>query len=226
MNDADLLVRMNGIRKAFPRRGLEEAALRGVSLEVRRGEYVCVSGPSGSGKSTLLSIIGFLDDPSSGEYTFRGRDTRGLSDEEKGRLRNRELGIVFQNFNLVSSLTVAENVELPLVYRGMRAVERKRLTTKQLAAMNLSGHRDQYPDELSGGEQQRVAVARALVGGPTLVLADEPTGNLDQENGDAIMGLLAEANRAGATILLVTHDPRFANVATRTIHLKDGAVEA
>ena len=217
---------MDGIWKVFPRRGIAEAALRGVSLEIRRAEYVCISGPSGSGKSTLLSIIGLLDEPSSGEYAFRGRHVGGLSDEEKGRVRNRDFGIVFQNSNLVSSLTVAENVELPLVYRGMRAVERKRLVTKRLAAMDLGRHRDHYPDELSGGEQQRVAVARAVIGEPALVLADEPTGNLDQENGDAIMGLLAETNRAGATILLVTHDPRFVSAATRNINLKDGAVQA
>ena len=193
MNEAAVLVHMDGIWKVFPRRGIAEAALRGVSLEIRRAEYVCISGPSGSGKSTLLSIIGLLDEPSSGEYAFRGRHVGGLSDEEKGRVRNRDFGIVFQNSNLVSSLTVAENVELPLVYRG---------------------------------EQQRVAVARAVIGEPALVLADEPTGNLDQENGDAIMGLLAETNRAGATILLVTHDPRFVSAATRNINLKDGAVQA
>ena len=214
------------IRKAFPRRGIEEAALRGVSLELRRAEYVCISGPSGSGKSTLLSIIAMLDLPTSGEYRFRGRLVDDISDEGKARLRNREFGLVLQKFNLVSSLTVAENVALPLMYRGMRATECKRLVAKRLEALNLAGHRDHYPDELSGGQQQRVAVARALVGEPTLLLADEPTGNLDQENGAAIMGLLAQANALGATILLVTHDPRFVTAATRTVNLKDGAIQA
>jgi putative ABC transport system ATP-binding protein len=220
------LVELAGVRKVYRHRGLEEPALRSVSLTVAAGEYVCVEGPSGAGKSTLLAIVGLLDTPTAGEYRLGGRRVDTLPADERSVLRNREIGLVFQNFNLIGTLTARENVELPLAYRGMRASERRFRVKEILEQLDLAAHADRYPEELSGGEQQRVAVARALVGRPPLILADEPTGNLDGPNGAAIMRILAELNQAGSTVVLVTHDPRFAIEASRTVHLADGMLAA
>jgi putative ABC transport system ATP-binding protein len=218
------LVQLSDVHKSYNRRGLNEEALRGVSLAVEDGEYVCVAGPSGSGKSTLLSILAFLDQPTSGTYRFRGRDISEVGLDEQATLRNREIGLVFQNFNLISTLSVAENIELPLIYRGMRSGERRLRVAERLEQFDLNRRADHFPEELSGGEQQRVAVARALVGRPSLILADEPTGNLDQRNGETIMDILSVLNSLGSTIVLVTHDVRFIIKATRTISLTDGTV--
>ena len=218
------LIRMDTINKVFYTDEVETHALSGIQLEVRKGEYVAIAGPSGSGKSTLLSIIGLLDSPSEGEYWLNGSQVANLNINERSRIRNREIGFIFQNFNLIGDLTVYENVELPLTYRGMSGAERKKRVLDALERVGMSHRLKHYPSQLSGGQQQRVAVARALGGSPSIMLADEPTGNLDSRNAENIMELLRELHREGSTICMVTHDPRFARHAERTIHLFDGRV--
>jgi putative ABC transport system ATP-binding protein len=218
------LMSLQAVKKIFLTEEMETHALANVHLDIRPGEFVSVSGPSGCGKSTLLSIIGLLDSPSDGEYLLNGNPVAKLSLAERTRVRNREIGFIFQNFNLIGDLTVFENVELPLTYRGLAAGERKQRVQEALEKVGMAHRMKHYPSQLSGGQQQRVAVARALVGRPLILLADEPTGNLDSTNGEAVMGLLEELHRDGATICMVTHDPRYARQADRTVHLFDGQV--
>ncbi|MEW5982197.1 MAG: ABC transporter ATP-binding protein [Acidobacteriota bacterium] len=218
------LIKLDGVTKAFFTDEVETHALAGVSLDIMKGEYVAVAGPSGCGKSTLLSILGLLDTPTAGEYMLNGNMVANLGLSERARIRNREVGFIFQSFNLIGDLTVFENVELPLTYRGMPSSERKSRVTKALERVGMAHRAKHVPSQLSGGQQQRVAVARALVGEPAILLADEPTGNLDSRNGEAVMDLLDELHRSGSTICMVTHDPRFARHADRTIHLFDGKV--
>jgi putative ABC transport system ATP-binding protein len=218
------LIHLEGLTKVFYTDEVETHALSGIHLTIANGEYVAIAGPSGCGKSTLLSILGLLDSPTEGRYDLNGRPVQALGFAERARIRNREIGFIFQSFNLIGDLTVYENVELPLTYRGTRAAERRERVQHALERVGM-GHRAKHlPSQLSGGQQQRVAVARALVGEPSILLADEPTGNLDSRNGEAVMGLLRELHRAGATICMVTHDPRFARHAERTVHLFDGRV--
>ncbi len=203
---------------------METHALSGIHLDIQKGEYVAISGPSGCGKSTLLSILGLLDSPTGGTYVLNTRPVQNLDLSERARIRNREIGFIFQSFNLIGDLTVYENVELPLTYRGMPAAERKTRVTEALEKVGM-GHRAKHlPSQLSGGQQQRVAVARAVAGSPSILLADEPTGNLDSKNGEAVMELLRELHRGGATICMVTHDPRYAQHADRIVHLFDGLI--
>ena len=218
------LIHLEGLTKVFTTDEVETHALSGIHLYIKRGEYVAIAGPSGCGKSTLLSIIGLLDSPSSGSYILNGQPVQSLDFTQRARIRNREIGFIFQSFNLIGDLTVYENVELPLTYRGMPAAERRERVTKALERVGMGHRAKHYPSQLSGGQQQRVAVARALVGQPAVLLADEPTGNLDSKNGDAVMELLRELHRAGSTICMVTHDPRFARHADRAIHLFDGRI--
>jgi putative ABC transport system ATP-binding protein len=218
------LIRLDGVSKIFYTDELETHALNSVQLEIRRGEYIAIAGPSGCGKTTLLSLLGLLDSPSRGTYSLDGRDVSNLSAAERARVRNREIGFIFQAFNLIGDLTVHENVELPLTYRGMSSAERKERVTEALERVGMSHRARHYPSQLSGGQQQRVAVARAIVGRPLILLADEPTGNLDSRNGEAVMDLLKELHDDGATICMVTHDPRYARHAGRAIHLFDGEV--
>ncbi len=220
----DSLIHLENVTKVFTTDEVETHALAGVQLSIARGEYVAIAGPSGCGKSTLLSILGLLDSPSGGTYLLKQRPIQDIKARERARIRNREIGFIFQSFNLIGDLTVYENVELPLTYRGMSRGERKRRVTEALEKVAMSHRAKHYPSQLSGGQQQRVAVARALVGEPSILLADEPTGNLDSKNGDAVMELMADLHRAGATICMVTHDPRFARHADRTIHLFDGQI--
>jgi putative ABC transport system ATP-binding protein len=225
MNGADgPLIKLDGVTKIFFTEEVETHALAGVQMEIRKGEYLSIAGPSGCGKSTLLSILGLLDTPTEGTYVLNGRPVANLSLAERARIRNREVGFIFQSFNLIGDLTVFENVELPLTYRGMKATERKSRVTAALERVGMAHRARHLPSQLSGGQQQRVAVARALVGDPAILLADEPTGNLDSRNGEAVMELLTELHRGGATICMVTHDPRFARHADRTVHLFDGRV--
>jgi len=224
MTEAQPLITLDGVSKIFLTDEVETHALSGVHLEIREGEYVAIAGPSGCGKSTLLAIPGLLDTPSEGRYLLHGKPVTELTAAERARVRNREIGFIFQSFNLIGDLTVYENVELPLVYRGMPASERKQRVAEALERVAMAHRTKHYPSQLSGGQQQRVAVARALVGKPAILLADEPTGNLDSQNGEAVMGLLRELHRDGATICMVTHDTRFARHAERTVHLFDGRV--
>ena len=218
------LIKLEGVTKVFLTDEVETHALAGVHLEIFKGEYVSIAGPSGCGKSTLLSILGLLDTPTDGTYLLNGRPVQGLSLPERARIRNREIGFIFQSFNLIGDLTVYENVELPLTYRGMGAGERKQRVLDALEKVGM-GHRAKHlPSQLSGGQQQRVAVARALAGHPAVLLADEPTGNLDSKNGESVMQLLRELHKQGSTIVMVTHDPRFARNADRTVHIFDGRV--
>jgi len=218
------LIKLEGVTKVFYTDEVETHALSGIHLEIRRGEYVAIAGPSGCGKTTLLSILGLLDSPTEGVYLLNGRPVSGLSASERARIRNREIGFIFQAFNLIGDLTVYENVELPLTYRGMPASERKRRVEEALERVGMAHRIRHYPSQLSGGQQQRVAVARAIAGDPLILLADEPTGNLDSKNGEAVMELLRELHQGGATICMVTHDPRYAEHAERTIHLFDGRI--
>jgi putative ABC transport system ATP-binding protein len=218
------LIHLEGVTKVFVTDEVETHALSGIHMSIRDGEYVSIAGPSGCGKSTLLSILGLLDSPTHGHYTLNGNPVSNLSLQDRARVRNREIGFIFQAFNLIGDLTVYENVELPLTYRGMGAAERKQLVHEALEKVGIAHRTKHYPSQLSGGQQQRVAVARALVGHPSILLADEPTGNLDSKNGEAVMELMRNLNRGGATICMVTHDPRFARHADRTIHLFDGRV--
>ena len=198
--------------------------MSGIHLDILKGEYISIAGPSGCGKSTLLAILGLLDSPSDGSYTLNSQPVQGLKMAERARIRNREIGFIFQAFNLIGDLTVYENVELPLTYRGMPSAERKKRVHEALERVGMSHRVKHYPSQLSGGQQQRVAVARALGGDPSILLADEPTGNLDSANGEQVMDLLRELHRAGSTICIVTHDPRYARYADRSIHLFDGRV--
>ena len=218
------LIHMAGVTKVFLTEEVETHALSGISLDIAKGEYVSIAGPSGCGKTTLLSILGLLDSPTSGEHVLNGVPVADLSASRRAEIRNREIGFIFQAFNLIGDLTVAENVELPLTYRGMPAAERKQRVTEALQKVGMEHRTKHYPSQLSGGQQQRVAVARAIAGGPSVLLADEPTGNLDSANGGQVMDLLADLHRQGSTIVMVTHDPRYAEYADRTIHLFDGKV--
>jgi len=220
----DNVIHLEGVKKVFLTDEVETHALAGIDLEMHRGEYISISGPSGCGKSTLLSILGLLDSPSEGAYMLNGKPVQDLSMSERARVRNREIGFIFQAFNLIGDLTVYENVELPLTYRGMPSAERKKRVQESLDKVGMAHRMKHYPSQLSGGQQQRVAVARALCGQPAILLADEPTGNLDSRNGEAVMDLLRELHREGATICMVTHDPRYARYAERTVHLFDGKV--
>jgi putative ABC transport system ATP-binding protein len=218
------LIKLEAVKKVFYTDEVETHALDNVNVEIHKGDYIAIAGPSGCGKSTLLSILGLLDTPTDGRYSLHGNSVTNLKPSQRARVRNREIGFIFQSFNLIGDLTVYENVELPLTYRGMRAAERKKRSMDALERVGM-GHRAKHlPSQLSGGQQQRVAVARAVVGEPSIVLADEPTGNLDSKNGEAVMELLSELHRAGATICMVTHDARYASHAKRTIHLFDGRV--
>ena len=218
------LIQLESVSKVFYTEELETHALANIHLEIRSGEYVSIAGPSGCGKSTLLSLLGLLDTPTEGSYLLHDRAVQTLNLNERARIRNREIGFIFQSFNLIGDLTVAENVELPLTYRGMRAAERKTRVNDALEKVGMAHRAKHLPSQLSGGQQQRVAVARALVGKPSILLADEPTGNLDSRNGEAVMGLLRDLHREGATICMVTHDERYASHAERSIHLFDGQV--
>ncbi len=224
MNAADPLIHLDGVTKVFVTDEVETHALSGIHIDIQRGEYVSISGPSGCGKSTLLAILGLLDSPSSGTYILNGKPVQSLKLSERARIRNREIGFIFQAFNLIGDLNVYENVELPLTYRGMGSADRKRKVHEALERVGMSHRIKHYPSQLSGGQQQRVAVARALAGDPSILLADEPTGNLDSQNGEQVMDLLRELHRGGATICMVTHDPRYARYADRSIHLFDGRV--
>jgi putative ABC transport system ATP-binding protein len=221
---ADPLIRLDGVRKVFTTDELETHALSDIQLDIQEGEFVSISGPSGCGKSTLLAILGLLDAPSSGHYSLRGKRVGQLNLRERARLRNREIGFVFQSFNLIGDLTIFENVELPLVYRGMPPGERRARVLNSLEVVGMSHRANHLPSQLSGGQQQRVAVARAVAGRPAILLADEPTGNLDSTNGESVMDLLRDLHRRGSTICMVTHDDRFARSADRSIRLFDGRV--
>jgi putative ABC transport system ATP-binding protein len=220
------LIHLEGVTKVFITDEVETHALESVNMDIYKGEYVSISGPSGCGKSTLLAILGLLDTPSDGSYMLNGRAVEGLRLAERARIRNREIGFIFQAFNLIGDLTVYDNVELPLTYRGMAAAERKRKVYEALERVGMSHRMKHFPPQLSGGQQQRVAVARALAGEPSILLADEPTGNLDSANGEQVMDLLRELHQGGATICMVTHDPRYATYADRSIPLFDGRLVA
>jgi putative ABC transport system ATP-binding protein len=224
MNTNDSLIKLEAITKVFYTDEVETHALSGVHLEIRKGEYVSIAGPSGCGKSTLLAILGLLDTPTEGRYALNGQPVASLGHAARARIRNREVGFIFQSFNLIGDLTVYENVDLPLTYRGLGPAERKQRAQEALEKVGMSHRMKHYPSQLSGGQQQRVAVARALAGKPSILLADEPTGNLDSKNGEAVMELLRDLHREGATICMVTHDQRFARHAERTVHLFDGRI--
>ncbi|HEY1808677.1 MAG TPA: ABC transporter ATP-binding protein [Acidobacteriaceae bacterium] len=227
MENNQALIEIEALTKVFYTDEIETHALSGVHMKLDKGEYVAISGPSGCGKSTLLSIIGLLDTPSGGSYTLNNHSVENLNFSQRSRIRNQEIGFIFQSFNLIGDLTVYENVELPLTYRsGMSSPERKRRVQESLERVSMAHRIRHYPSQLSGGQQQRVAVARALAGSPSILLADEPTGNLDSRNAEAVMELLQNLHREGATICMVTHDPRFARHADRQIHLFDGKVVA
>jgi len=220
--NGEALIRLEGITKVYYTDELETHALSNIDLEIADGEYVSIAGPSGSGKTTLLSILGLIDSPTSGEYTLGGEAVANLSPADRARVRNRQIGFIFQSFNLIGDLTVAENVELPLTYRGMTAEERKSRVQQSLERVKIAHRSNHYPSQLSGGQQQRVAVARAVAGDPAILLADEPTGNLDSRNSEAVMELLGELHEGGATICIVTHDARYARHADRLVQLFDG----
>ena len=218
------VIQLDGITKIFATDEVETHALSNVHVTIARGEYVSIAGPSGCGKSTLLSILGLLDSPTQGSYALNSRPVATLKASERARVRNREIGFIFQSFNLIGDLTVFENVELPLTYRGMRPAERRQRANEALERVGMAHRAKHVPSQLSGGQQQRVAVARAVAGEPVILLADEPTGNLDSKSGEAVMDLLHELHRNGATICMVTHDPRYARHAERSIHLFDGRI--
>ncbi len=224
MPSPDTLISLDGIKKVFYTDELETHALAEIHLEIRKGEYVSISGPSGCGKTTLLSILGLLDTPTAGSYTLAGESVANLTPAERARVRNRQIGFIFQAFNLIGDLTVFENVELPLTYRGMPSAERAERVKAALEKVGMAHRMKHYPSQLSGGQQQRVAVARAVAGEPAILLADEPTGNLDSQNGEAVMDLLKTLHDGGATICMVTHDDRYAQYAQREIKLFDGKV--
>ncbi len=218
------MLKVENLQKSFFTEEIETIALAGVSFEVKEGEFVAVMGPSGCGKSTLLNILGLLDNPTGGSYSLLGNEVANLKEKDRTRFRKGNIGFVFQSFNLIDELSVAENVELPLIYMGVKPAERKERVKKMLDRMNISHRADHFPQQLSGGQQQRVAIARALVSNPKLILADEPTGNLDSKNGQEVMLLLQELNREGTTIIMVTHSQHDAAYAGRTICLFDGKI--
>ncbi len=218
------LIKLEGVTKVFYTDEVETHALSGIHLDINQGEYVSIAGPSGCGKSTLLSILGLLDSPTEGSYHLNQQSVANLKLSDRARIRNREVGFIFQAFNLIGDLTVYENVELPLTYRGTAGAERKTKVSDALERVGMAHRIKHFPSQLSGGQQQRVAVARAVVGSPSILLADEPTGNLDSTNGEAVMNLLGELHRGGATICIVTHDPRYAEYADRSVHLFDGRI--
>jgi putative ABC transport system ATP-binding protein len=218
------IIFMDGITKVFYTDEVETHALTGIHLEIEAGQFVSISGPSGCGKSTLLSLMGLLDTPSDGDYALNGKNVARLTPNDRARIRNQEVGFIFQAFNLIGDLTVFENVELPLTYRKMSAGERKKRVNDALERVGMAHRASHYPAQLSGGQQQRVAVARAVCGKPSILLADEPTGNLDSQNSEAVMELLKELHRDGATICMVTHDPRYAGYAQRTVNVFDGRI--
>ena len=220
----ETLISLNGVQKVFETEEIETHALSKIHLEVQRGEYVSIAGPSGCGKSTLLSILGLLDSPTEGEYTLDGESVEDLSLSKRAMIRNQQIGFIFQAFNLIGDLTVYENVELPLTYRKMTADGRERQVRDALERVGMAHRLKHFPSQLSGGQQQRVAVARALVGSPSILLADEPTGNLDSQNGEAVMELLRKLHDEGVTICMVTHDDRYSSDAQRTIQLFDGRI--
>jgi len=224
MAEGTALIHLEGVTKVFYTDEVETHALAGIHLDLKKGEYVSINGPSGCGKSTLLSILGLLDPPTGGTYVLNNQSVANLNLSQRARIRNREVGFIFQAFNLIGDLTVYENVELPLTYRGMPSAERKKRVNDALERVGMAHRTKHFPSQLSGGQQQRVAVARAVVGEPSILLADEPTGNLDSTNGEAVMDLLRELHRGGATICMVTHDPRYAQYAERTISLFDGRI--
>ncbi len=224
MQAMEPMIRLQSVSKVFYTEEVETHALDDVQLEIRPGEYVAIAGPSGCGKTTLLSILGLLDSPTSGEYVLDARPVAKLTASQRAHIRNRAIGFIFQAFNLIGDLNVYENVELPLTYRGMPGKERKERVEKALERVGMAHRVKHYPSQLSGGQQQRVAVARAIVGDPLMLLADEPTGNLDSANGEAVMDLMKELHAGGATIVMVTHDPRYAQHAERAIHLFDGRI--
>jgi putative ABC transport system ATP-binding protein len=221
----DLIIRTEGLTKDYVLGAETVHAVRGVDIEIKRAEFVAVMGPSGSGKSTLMNLIGCLDTPTAGEYWLNGTAVKDLSDDQLARVRNREIGFVFQTFNLLPRATSLHNVELPLIYAGVRARERRELAREKLELVGLGDRMDHKPPELSGGQRQRVAIARALVNNPALLLADEPTGNLDSSTSGEIMEVLAGLNREGQTIVLVTHERDIAGYAKRQVHLRDGIIE-
>ncbi|MXY69738.1 MAG: ABC transporter ATP-binding protein [Acidobacteriia bacterium] len=223
-NGGTPLIRLEGVSKVFFTDEVETHALSGIDFEIRNGEYVAISGPSGCGKSTLLSILGLLDTPTAGVYRLNGESVEDLNARQRARIRNRQIGFIFQAFNLIGDLTVFENVELPLTYRGMPSSERKQRVEEALERVGMAHRMKHYPSQLSGGQQQRVAVARALGGDPSVLLADEPTGNLDSKNGEAVMDLLQDVHQGGATICMVTHDPRFEARAKKVVRLFDGKI--
>ncbi len=218
------LLQLNGIHKIFTTVEVETHALSDIHLDIHEGEFVSIAGPSGCGKSTLLAILGLLDSPSGGSYTLNNEPVATLGHAARARIRNREIGFIFQSFNLIGDLTVFENVELPLVYRGMNLSERRQRVKDTLKMVGMEHREKHYPSQLSGGQQQRVAVARAVGGHPSILLADEPTGNLDSTNGEAVMDLLKDLHQRGSTICMVTHDQRFTAFAQRTLHLFDGRI--
>ena len=224
MSSTDPLIHLADVKKVFYTDEVETHALSGIHLDIKKGEYLSIAGPSGCGKSTLLSILGLLDSPTEGRYILNGKEVADLPLSERARVRNREIGFIFQSFNLIGDLNVYENVELPLTYRGMKSAERKERVMAALEKVGMAHRAKHLPSQLSGGQQQRVAVARAVAGSPSILLADEPTGNLDSKNGEAVMELLRELHREGATICMVTHDTRWGAHAERTIHLFDGRV--
>ena len=218
------MIRIEHLSKVFRTEEVETTALNDVSLHVKQGEFVAIMGPSGCGKSTLLNIIGLLDNPTSGNYYFNGQEVGHLKEKQRTQVRKGNIGFVFQSFNLIDELNVYENVELPLIYLKKKASEKKELVTSILDRMNISQRVKHFPQQLSGGQQQRVAIARAVVAGPKLILADEPTGNLDSKNGAEVMNLLTELNQEGTTIVMVTHSQHDASYAHRVVHLFDGQI--
>jgi len=224
MAETELLIELDGIEKVFFTDEVETHALSAIHLGVRRGEWLAIVGPSGSGKTTLLAILGLLDTATKGTFRLAGKPVDGQSAAERAQLRNQQIGFIFQSFNLIGDLTVFENVELPLTYRGVPAGERQRRVQGALERVGMAHRARHMPGQLSGGQQQRVAVARAVAGDPLILLADEPTGNLDSKNGQAVMKLLAELHQAGSTVIMVTHDPAYARLATRTVTLFDGRI--
>jgi putative ABC transport system ATP-binding protein len=223
-NNGEALIRLQGVKKVFYTEDVETHALADIYLDIKEGDYISIAGPSGCGKTTLLSILGLLDSPTDGEYVLAGEPVAKLGPTQRAYLRNRRIGFIFQAFNLIGDLTVYENVELPLTYRRMPPAERRQRVQEALERVGMVHRTKHYPSQLSGGQQQRVAVARAIGGKPAILLADEPTGNLDSKNGEAVMGLLKELHKDGSTICMVTHDPRYAEHADRTVHLFDGRV--
>lgn len=218
------MIKTKNLKKIFTTEEVETTALNDVNLDIKSGEFVAIMGPSGCGKSTLLNILGLLDNPSDGEYYFLNDEVSKFSERQRASFRKANIGFVFQSFNLIDELSVYENVELPLLYLGLSTGERKEKVSKQLEYMNISHRKNHFPQQLSGGQQQRVAVARAIVADPKIILADEPTGNLDSANGDEVMKLLTELNQKGTTIVMVTHSPAYADYCHRTIHLFDGQI--